>query len=87
MIFLVQDFELMIKYKHFYHRNTVTAVNFNKIGIVALDDMGTLPFFSVHYKGKHLPIKSEKKKECAETNGDCFKFVTKFLKIKWKNAI
>ena len=46
--------------------------------------MKTLPFFAVHYKGHRLNRKS---KHCNETNEDCFKLTTKYLDIKWKNAI
>ena len=75
----------MAEYKGYYHRATVTVANLTEIGVVNLDDMGTLPFFSVHYRGKQLPLKSEN--HCAETKGDCYDYVHKYLDIKWKNAI
>ena len=53
--------------------------NLTDIGVVYLDDMGTLPFFSVHYKGKQLPVTSDKL--CSETDGDCNKFAHKYLEI------
>ena len=43
--------------------------------------MGTLPFFSIHYKGHRLPRWSEK-----HCDGDCFKFTNQFLEMKWNNA-
>jgi hypothetical protein len=56
--------------------------------------MGTLPFFGVHYRGHQLKIQEDQEKcakkrhgcLCAETKGDCLKFVERYLEIKWKNA-
>ena len=48
-----------------------------------MKDMGSLPYFSVHYKGHRLDRKS---KHCDETGGDCFKLLNKYLKIEWDNA-
>ena len=42
----------MLNYQHFYQRSTFTVANLTEIGEVSLEEMGTLPFFSVHYKGK-----------------------------------
>ena len=49
-----------------------------------MKDMGSLPYFSVHYKGHRL--NREEKTHCNETGGDCFKLATKYLEIKWNNA-
>jgi hypothetical protein len=42
----------MSQYKAFYHKEFATVANLTDIGKVNLDDMGTLPFFGIHYKGK-----------------------------------
>ena len=84
LLFLGDEFHQMTDFKGFYQRSSFTISNMTEIGIVKLEDMGTLPFFSVHYKGKQLPIKSEK--YCNETKGDCFEYVQKYLDIKWINA-
>ena len=55
-----------------------------EIGIVSLEDMGTMPFFSVHYEGKRL--KRTKDKHCSETEDDCMALINKYLVVKWKNA-
>ena len=75
----------MANYEGYYHKSILSVANLNELGIVNFDEMGTMPFFSVHFRGKHLPIKSDK--HCKETNGDCFKLVLKYLDFKWKNAI
>ena len=75
----------MTEFKGYEQRSTFTIANLTEIGNVELEDMGTLPFFSVHYKGKQLPSKSEKL--CPETKGDCFEYVQKYLDIKWINVI
>ena len=46
--------------------------------------MGTVPYFSVHYKGERL--KRHDKEHCIETGGDCFALANKYLDIKWNNA-
>ena len=56
----------------------------NEIGIVKLENMGALPFFSVHYKGHRLNRISNK--HCSETQGNCFDLVNKYLKIRWNNG-
>jgi len=56
-----------------------------EIGLVKLEDMGTMPFFSVHHAGKRL--KRTKSKHCEETGGDCMEFVNKYLDIKWNNPV
>ena len=75
----------MAEYKGYSHRSTFTIANLTEVGSVSLDDMGSLPFFSLSYKGKELPIKSEK--YCAETNNDCFQYASKYLDIKWIGAV
>ena len=47
--FLGTELYIMASFKGYYHRSTLTVANLTEIGIVNLDDMGTLPFFSVHY--------------------------------------
>ena len=75
---------IMVSYKGYYHKSISTSANFTEIGIVKLEDMGSLPFFAVHHKGHQLHIKSEKR--CAETQGDCYKFTEKYLDLKWMNV-
>ena len=72
MYYLGTELELMVEFKGYYQRSSVTIANMAEIGIVELDHMGSIPFFSIHYKGKQLPIKSEK--YCSETKGDCFEY-------------
>jgi len=72
LYFAQTKLQLMADYKGYYLKSIETVTNFTDLGIIKLDDMGTLPFFSIHYKGKHLSIKS--KEHCADTDGDCFKF-------------
>ena len=50
------ELQLMADFKQFDQRSSFTVANLTQIGIINLDDMGTLPFFSVHYKGDQLPI-------------------------------
>ena len=52
-----------------------------EIGNQTLKDMGSMPYITLKYKGKVLPMKSDKL--CKETNGDCRAFINKYLKIKW----
>jgi hypothetical protein len=49
-----------------------------------MKDMGTVPYFSVHYKGHRLNRKDDK--HCKETGGDCFALAKKYLDFKWNNA-
>jgi hypothetical protein len=55
-----------------------------EIGIVSMEEMGTLPFYSVHYEGHRL--KRIPDKHCNETKDDCFALVNKYFEIKWNNA-
>ena len=72
------------KLEGYYHRSIETVSNFTDIGIVQMKDMGTLPYFSVHYKGHRLNRKDDK--HCSETGGNCFKLAKKYLEFKWNNA-
>ena len=71
----------MAEFKGYYKSSSFAQANMTEIGIVSLDDMGTLPFYSVHYKGKQLSIESEEK-----CQGSCLKFAQKYLEIKWVNV-
>ena len=51
-----------------------------KLGKVKLSDMKTLPFLAAYYKGNAIPRTSMDM--CKEYDGDCFKFVNKFLKVQ-----
>ena len=65
-----------------YGNSTVNYIeyktDFNEIWEISLDQMGTLHFIKLSFKGKTLPRNSD---ECAETNGDCLEFVEKYLNI------
>ena len=54
------------------------------IGIIKMSEMGTMPFFSVHYEGHRL--KRTMDKHCEETKGDCMALVNRYLTVKWNNA-
>ncbi len=58
--------------------NTTTA-DLLSIGTIKLSEMGTLPFVAPYYKGKEIPRHS--KDMCKDYDGDCFKFVSQYLKI------
>lgn len=51
----------------------------DKIGTITMSEMGTSPFYSVYWRGRELEMKDNVL--CAETAGDCFKFVSKYLKM------
>jgi hypothetical protein len=68
----------------FYHLQIETAVDFAQLGQVKLDEMGTMPYYSVHYEGNRL--KRTNDPNCSETGGDCMAFIKKYLDIKWLNA-
>lgn len=69
----------------FYQLNNIstftTTADFNKIGVVSLNEMKAIPFYGFYYKNKEVmrndPVL------CKDYGGDCAKFVQKFLKIKW----
>ena len=74
----------MVIFSDYYHRQIETASNMKEIGILTMEEMGTRPFFSVHYEGKRL--KRTKDKHCKETEEDCFALVNKYFEVKWNNA-
>jgi len=51
LYFLQAQLQLMTEYKGYYFKSFVTLANLTDVGVVSFDDMGTLPFFGVHYKG------------------------------------
>jgi len=75
---------IMTNYEKNHLTNIVRRADMDEIGTVNLKEMGTLPFFSVHYKGHQLKIKDDK--HCPETKGDCLAFAKKYLKMEWTNA-
>ena len=52
LYYLGIEVNLMTEFKRAYERSGITEANMAEIGILNLDDMGALPFFGVHYKGK-----------------------------------
>ena len=59
IIFILADHIYIVsKYEGYYHRSIDTVANFTEIGLVEMKDMGTLPYFSVHYKGHRLDRES-----------------------------
>ena len=67
----------MFKYKGNVVNIFETSTKFDEIGVQRLDEMGILPIFGVYYKG-HI-LKRNSSSLCNETQGDCFKFATKYL--------
>ena len=69
----------------YYQLNNIstfsTAAEFNKIGVVKLKEMKAIPFHGFYYKNKE--VKRNDPVLCKEYEGDCSKFVNKYLKIKW----
>ena len=67
----------------FFKNNTVTqntsTTDLFKLGKVNLSEMNTLPFLAPRYKGKGIPRTSMDM--CKEHDGDCLKFINKFLKV------
>ena len=51
---LIDHIYVVSKYEGYYHTSIETVANFKEIGIVEMKDMGTVPYFSVHYKGHRL---------------------------------
>ena len=81
----IYEFYLIYSYSDYYHRQIETIANMDEIGIVSMEDMGTIPFFSVHYMGHRLKRTNDTHCIGEGVNGDCFAFVTNYLKIKWNN--
>ena len=54
-----------------------TIANYETIGLVKLDDMNTLPYLSVYYKGNEL----DRLPHSETCDGSCFDFVNKYFKI------
>ena len=50
--YMGNELKLMAELKGYNLISSFTVANLTEIGNVELEDMGTLPFFSVHYKGK-----------------------------------
>ena len=48
---LINGLHVMYLYEGYYLKTIDTNANLAEIGILKLEDMGTLPFWSVHYKG------------------------------------
>ena len=49
--------------------------DFDDIGVISMQEMGTLPFIGFYYDGHTLPRNGTSKGLCKETNGNCFEFV------------
>ena len=76
----------MTQFKGYYERSIFTESPLTEIGIIKLDDMGSLPFFAVHFKGKQVPRKSDEKCTAGNAKGDCYIHVHTYLDIQWINA-
>jgi hypothetical protein len=61
-----------------------TAADFEEIGILKLSDMKTIPFYGYEYN--NVRIKRTDPVLCKEFDGDCEKFVAKYLKMDWLNG-
>lgn len=84
MYYLGEEMHRMLIFEGFYFRSFETVADMKEIGKIKLDEMGTLPFYGVHYKGHRLDRRSE---DCQETGGDCFQLTTKYLKLRWNNRV
>ena len=51
LFLVIDDIRKMLMFSHNHLTSITTETNFETIGIVKMEDMGTLPFFSVHFKG------------------------------------
>ena len=72
-------------YIDYYHRQIETAVDMKNLGLLSLEEMDTMPYFSIHYIGKRLK-RTKDMENCAETEGDCMTLVNNYFKITWDNA-
>jgi len=74
--------ERMINHEDPYTNLTETFSDFEKIGVRKLESMGILPFINFSHKG--TAIKPQMPDKCKETNGDCLKWLNKYLTIEWR---
>jgi len=79
-----QNFDAMFNYQANVISENTTSSNFTDIGNITLSEMGTLPFIYPYYKGQM--VQRESMEMCKEFDGDCFKFIKKYLKIEWINS-
>ena len=79
-----QQLYLMTNYLANNVMSSLTATDFEEIGVVKLKTMKAIPFYSFYYKNKevmrHDPVM------CKEFGGDCNQFVNKYIKIVWVNG-
>lgn len=71
----------MINYENPYITTIEAISNFEAIGVPTLQKMGVNPFMEFIYKSKTLD--KYNKDVCKETEGDCFKWINRYLKIQF----
>lgn len=57
-----------------------------KIGEVVINTDSIIPFISVVYNGEDIFTDGTKSGQCKDQKGDCLKFVSQYLKIKWQTV-
>jgi len=62
----------------------MTTADFPKIGTIKLSEMETIPFYGFAYK--NAKVMRNDPVMCKDFDGDCYKFVNKYLNITWFNA-
>ena len=63
---------------------TITAADFEEIGVVKLREVKSIPFYSFYYK--NLVVMRNDPEMCKDFGGDCHKFLNNYLKIVWING-
>jgi hypothetical protein len=79
-----QQLNLMTNYLANIITTSLTAADFEEIGVVSLKTIGATPFYNFYYK--NAIVKRNDPVMCKEFGGDCYKFVNKYLKIVWVNG-
>jgi hypothetical protein len=76
-----QEFNQMVNYSNNDLSQTESFADLDTLGEKSIKEIGIMPFYSVYYKGSQ--ILKEDKLLCGEFQGDCYQFVTKYLKLIW----
>jgi hypothetical protein len=69
----VKQIDIMVTYREQVIITIESDLDLNQLGSLTLDEMDTIPFFSVYYEQQELARNSSQM--CKQTKGDCHAFV------------
>ena len=71
----VSQFKILFSYGRNYVNEVKSSYDLDELGLISLQEMNTVPFYSFKFKGKILKLNNEL------CDGNCFDFIDQFVNL------